>query len=169
MYLLKNIHTLNLGGKDRSNFTLIDNPMSVAILQWGIVGVNTTLTLLCSSSTDTSCSFTTSNCSSVRGCSGSFMSLKLGYQKNHKFLAIYYSSIQIICLSRIILLAYYLIKSKISLSSNGSLQLSSSSWGVTILLPMHSRLTLGLILSGSLSFPLIPPGEASILAADGIF
>ena len=33
MYLLKNIHTLNLGGKDRSNFTLIDNPMSVAILQ----------------------------------------------------------------------------------------------------------------------------------------
>ena len=131
------------------------------------MGVNTTLTLLCSSSTDTSCSFTTSNCSSVRGCSGSFMSLKLGYQKNHKFLAIYYSSI--ICLSRIILLAYYLIKSKISLSSNGSLQLSSSSCGVTILLPMHSRLTLGLILSGSLSFPLIPPGEASILAADGIF
>ena len=93
IYLLNNIHTLNLGGKDRSNFTLIDNPMSVAMLQWGIVGVNTTLTLLCSSSTDTSCSFTTSNCSSVRGCSGSFMSLKLGYQKNHKFLAIYYSSI----------------------------------------------------------------------------
>jgi len=35
--------TLNLDGKVRSNFTLMHNPISVAILQWGIVGVNSTI------------------------------------------------------------------------------------------------------------------------------
>lgn len=38
------IHTLNLFGRQRSSLTLIDRPMSVAMLQWGMVGVNSTST-----------------------------------------------------------------------------------------------------------------------------
>lgn len=40
------IHTLNLFGRQRSSLTLIDRPMSVAMLQWGMVGVNSTSTVL---------------------------------------------------------------------------------------------------------------------------
>lgn len=43
--------TLNLSGRERSSFTLIDRPMSVAMLQWGMVGVNATLTMLSASFT----------------------------------------------------------------------------------------------------------------------
>lgn len=43
--------TLNLDGNDRSNWTRIDNPISSAILQCGIVGVKLTLISLLSLST----------------------------------------------------------------------------------------------------------------------
>ena len=63
----------------------------------------------------------------------------------------------------------YLIISKISRSSNASLQFSSRSSGVIIRLPTQCKLIFGLILSGSRSSPLTPFGAANILAADGIF
>jgi uncharacterized membrane protein YjjB (DUF3815 family) len=66
--------TLNLEGKLRSNLTLIDKPMRVAMLQCGIVGVNSIITLLALSSTSTLVSSTTFNSSSVSGCSGSLIS-----------------------------------------------------------------------------------------------
>lgn len=44
-------HTLNLSGRERSSLTLIDRPMSVAMLQWGIVGVNSIPTVLSASFT----------------------------------------------------------------------------------------------------------------------
>lgn len=46
---LKNMwcfHTLNLLGRQRSSLTLMDRPMSVAMLQWGMVGVNSMSTVL---------------------------------------------------------------------------------------------------------------------------
>lgn len=42
---------LKRGGRHHNSRTLIDNPISVAILQWGIVGVNRTFTMLALSST----------------------------------------------------------------------------------------------------------------------
>ena len=68
--------TLNLGGRDLNSFTLIDRPIRVAMLQCGIVGVKTTITFPFVSSTATCSNLTTSNCSSVNGCSGSFIPLK---------------------------------------------------------------------------------------------
>ena len=52
---------------------LIESPIRVAMLQCGMVGVNSTPTLFFPSSTRTSLNLTTSNCSRVRGCSGSLM------------------------------------------------------------------------------------------------
>ena len=69
--------TLNLGGRDLNSFTLIDRPIRVAMLQCGIVGVKTTFTFPFESSTATCSNLTTSNCSSVNGCSGSFIPLKI--------------------------------------------------------------------------------------------
>lgn len=46
---LKNMscfHTLNLLGRQRSSLTLMERPMSVAMLQWGMVGVNSMSTVL---------------------------------------------------------------------------------------------------------------------------
>ena len=43
--------TLNLDGKARRSLTLIDNPINVAILQCGIVGVNSITTAFSSSFT----------------------------------------------------------------------------------------------------------------------
>lgn len=65
--------TLNRGGSDRSNFTRIDKPINVAMLQCGIVGVKLTKTSLCSLSTFIKFCWTTCNSSNVSGCSGSFM------------------------------------------------------------------------------------------------
>lgn len=48
-------HTLNLSGRERSSFTLMDRPMSVAMLQWGMVGVNSMPTVLSASLTWTQC------------------------------------------------------------------------------------------------------------------
>lgn len=42
---------LKRGGRHHKSRTLIDNPINVAILQWGIVGVNNTFTVLVLSST----------------------------------------------------------------------------------------------------------------------
>lgn len=42
---------LKRGGRHHKSRTLIDNPINVAILQWGIVGVNNTFTVLILSST----------------------------------------------------------------------------------------------------------------------
>lgn len=70
---LTSTFTLNLGGSERNNLTLIDNPISVAILQWGIVGVNKTSTLLFLLSTVIKSSCRTCNSSSVNGCSGSLI------------------------------------------------------------------------------------------------
>ena len=50
-HTLIDICTLNLSGRERSSLTLIDRPMSVAMLQWGIVGVNSTPTVLSASLT----------------------------------------------------------------------------------------------------------------------
>lgn len=41
---------LNLGGRHHKSRTLMDNPINVAILQWGIVGVNNTFTMFALSS-----------------------------------------------------------------------------------------------------------------------
>lgn len=45
------IYTLNRFGRHRSSLTLIDRPMSVAMLQWGMVGVNSMSTVLSASFT----------------------------------------------------------------------------------------------------------------------
>ncbi|MES1921704.1 hypothetical protein MHBO_003234 [Bonamia ostreae] len=52
------------------------NPIKVAMLQCGIVGVNFTSTLEASSSTTTPSNEATPSCSSVSGCSGSAMCLR---------------------------------------------------------------------------------------------
>lgn len=66
--------TLKRGGRDLSSLTRIDSPISVAMLQCGIVGVKFTNTSLFSLSTLTKLCCTTWSSSRVRGCSGSFMS-----------------------------------------------------------------------------------------------
>lgn len=43
--------TLNLSGRDRINFTFMERPINVAMLQWGMVGVNSTATVLSASFT----------------------------------------------------------------------------------------------------------------------
>lgn len=48
--------TLNRRGRARRSLTLIDSPISVAILQWGIVGVKWTMTQLSLSLTSICCS-----------------------------------------------------------------------------------------------------------------
>lgn len=48
---INKIHTLNLFGRQRSSLTLMDRPMSVAMLQWGMVGVNSMSTVLSASFT----------------------------------------------------------------------------------------------------------------------
>lgn len=66
--------TLNFGGNDRNNFTRIERPIKVAILQWGMVGVNWTNTWLFSLSTLMRFCWTTCSSSNVNGCSGSLIS-----------------------------------------------------------------------------------------------
>lgn len=46
-----NKHTLNLSGRERKSLTLMDRPIRVAILQCGMVGVNSTDTVLSGSFT----------------------------------------------------------------------------------------------------------------------
>lgn len=64
---------LNLSGSDLISFTFMDRPISVAMLQCGIVGVNSTATVLSASFTLTRTCSTTFSSSRVRGCSGSLM------------------------------------------------------------------------------------------------
>ncbi len=80
------IDTLNLLGSDRWSFTLIIRPISVAIVQLGIVGVNYTLTLFPLLSTSIYSGLRTFNYSKVKGCSGSLMCLSISNTKslNHK-------------------------------------------------------------------------------------
>lgn len=65
--------TLNRGGRARSSLTRIDNPISVAMLQWGIVGVKLIFIAFVLLSNVTRLSSTTCNSSKVRGCSGSLI------------------------------------------------------------------------------------------------
>lgn len=65
--------TLNRGGNDLNNFTRMDNPISVAIEQCGIVGVKLTLISLRSLFTMIKFCWTTCSSSSVNGCSGSLI------------------------------------------------------------------------------------------------
>lgn len=65
--------TLNRGGSDLSNFTRIDSPIRVAILQCGIVGVKLTNTSLFVLFTFIKRCSTTCSSSNVSGCSGSFI------------------------------------------------------------------------------------------------
>ncbi|KAG5463649.1 MAG: hypothetical protein BJ554DRAFT_5713 [Olpidium bornovanus] len=65
--------TLNLSGKLRSSRTRTHRPISVAMEQCGIVGVNSTRTRLRSSSTVMWSAWATFSCSSVSGCSGSLI------------------------------------------------------------------------------------------------
>lgn len=65
--------TLKRGGRARSNLTRIDSPIKVAILQCGIVGVKLILMEFFILSKVTRLSSTTCSSSSVRGCSGSFI------------------------------------------------------------------------------------------------
>lgn len=48
---INKIHTLNLFGRQRSSLTLMDRPMRVAMLQWGMVGVNSMSTVFSGSFT----------------------------------------------------------------------------------------------------------------------
>mmetsp|Transcript_22937 Transcript_22937/g.58385 ORF Transcript_22937/g.58385 Transcript_22937/m.58385 type:complete len:209 (-) Transcript_22937:80-706(-) len=66
--------TLKRGGRERSSLTRMLSPISVAMLQCGIVGVKVKLTSPRSSSTVISWRCATLSCSSVFGCSGSLMS-----------------------------------------------------------------------------------------------
>lgn len=66
--------TLNRGGSERNNFTRIDNPIRVAMLQCGMVGVKLINTSFVWLSTLTSRCSTTCSSSSVSGCSGSLIS-----------------------------------------------------------------------------------------------
>lgn len=76
--------TLNRGGSVRSSLTLIESPISVAMLQWGMVGVKKMWILLPSLSTSTLLSSTTCSSSSVRGCSGS-RTLRIRSEKSGLF------------------------------------------------------------------------------------
>ena len=67
--------TLNLDGSERNSFTLIQRPISVAMEQWGIVGVNWMTTVFLASFTWIFSMQTTLSCSKVSGCSGSFKCL----------------------------------------------------------------------------------------------
>lgn len=65
--------TLNLDGKHLNSFTRIDNPINVAILQCGIVGVYNTLISFSALFTVINPFSNTCNSSRVSGCSGSFI------------------------------------------------------------------------------------------------
>ena len=67
--------TLYAEGSDRSNLTRIIRPISVAMPQFGIVGVNSTRTSFVILEIDICCAETTDSSSSVLGCSGSSMCL----------------------------------------------------------------------------------------------
>ena len=65
--------TLKRGGRERNSFTRMHSPISVAMLQCGIVGVKLMLTRPRASSTSISSRCATRSSSSVCGCSGSLM------------------------------------------------------------------------------------------------
>ncbi len=69
--------TLNRLGSEDSNFTRVQRPIRVAILQWGIVGVNVKEMMLLALSTRMFSGWITFSCSNVSGCSGSLMCRKI--------------------------------------------------------------------------------------------